>query len=42
MRERTELIDGIFSIYSEIGIGTRVKILFPLSEEANERLHQVG
>jgi len=42
MRERTELVDGIFSIDSEIGSGTSVKILFPLSEEANERLHQGG
>jgi len=42
MRERTELINGVFSINSTIGSGTVIKVIFPLSEEANDRLHRGG
>jgi signal transduction histidine kinase len=38
MRERAELINGVFRIDSAEGHGTRIRILIPLSEEASDRL----
>lgn len=38
MRERTELLNGLLHIDSEIGRGTRVRIAIPLTEEAADRL----
>jgi signal transduction histidine kinase len=38
MRERAELINGIFRIDSAEGHGTRIRVLIPLSEEASDRL----
>ncbi len=38
MRERAELISGIFRIDSAEGHGTRIRVLIPLSEEAVDRL----
>lgn len=38
MRERAELINGVFRIDSAEGHGTRIRVLIPLSEEAFDRL----
>lgn len=40
MRERTDLVNGIFHIDSKVGKGTHVQVVIPLSEEATERLHR--
>jgi signal transduction histidine kinase len=40
MRERTDLVNGIFQIDSKAGKGTRIQVVIPLSEEATERLHR--
>ena len=40
MRERTELINGVFHIDFVIGRGTRVRIAIPFSEEAADRLRR--
>jgi signal transduction histidine kinase len=40
MRERTDLVNGIFHIDSKIGKGTRIQVVIPLTEEATERLHR--
>jgi signal transduction histidine kinase len=42
MRERSELVNGVISIDSRINNGTLIKLIFPLSEEANERLRRIG
>lgn len=42
MRERAELINGVITINSAPGKGTLVKVIFPLTEEASERLHRGG
>jgi signal transduction histidine kinase len=42
MSERTEMVNGIFRLDSEVGKGTTVRVLIPLSEEAAERLHRGG
>ena len=42
MRERTELINGIFSIDSEVGEGSRIQVIIPLTEEATDMLHRGG
>jgi signal transduction histidine kinase len=38
MRERTELVSGLFQIESAEGRGTRVRILIPITEEGVDRL----
>lgn len=40
MRERTELVSGIFQIESAEGRGTRVRILIPITEEGVDRLRR--
>jgi len=42
MRERTELVNGLFQISSEIGKGTVIRVLIPLNEEGAERLRRGG
>jgi len=38
MRERTELLNGIFQLKSQIGAGTQIRVWIPLSDDAGERL----
>ena len=38
MRERTDLLNGIFQIKSEVGKGTHISVYIPLNEDAAERL----
>ena len=38
MRERTDLLNGIFQITSEVGKGTHIRVYIPLTEDAAERL----
>ena len=40
LRERTEILNGIFHINSQINIGTTVEVLVPITEEAAERLQK--
>ena len=40
MRERSELLSGIFKIESSRGKGTRIRVLIPLTEEASDRLRR--
>ena len=40
LRERSELLNGIFRIESAEGEGTRVKVWIPISETAREKLRQ--
>jgi signal transduction histidine kinase len=40
MRERTELVNGMLRIDSAPGRGTRIQVLIPLSEEAEDRLRR--
>jgi signal transduction histidine kinase len=42
MNERTEMVNGIFSLDSAIGEGTTIHVLIPLSDEAVERLRRGG
>lgn len=42
MRERTELVNGIFHVESEPGRGTRIHVVIPLSEEAAEKIRRGG
>jgi len=39
LQERADLINGTFKIDSKIGVGTRVRVLIPLTEEAADHLH---
>lgn len=39
LRERTELINGLLTIDSAPGRGTRIQVYIPLTEEAADRLH---
>jgi signal transduction histidine kinase len=39
LRERTELVNGVLSIDSAAGRGTRIQVYIPLTEEAADRLH---
>ena len=41
LRERTELINGVFDLRSTIGRGTKVSVFIPLTREAAERLQQL-
>lgn len=38
LRERTELVNGVFNVRSELGKGTLVQVFFPLTEDAADRL----
>jgi signal transduction histidine kinase len=38
LRERSELVNGLLNIQSELGKGTKVTVYLPLSEEAADRL----
>jgi signal transduction histidine kinase len=38
MRERADLLNGIFQISSEVGKGTQIRVYIPLTEDAGERL----
>jgi signal transduction histidine kinase len=40
LRERTEILNGIFHINSQINVGTTVEVLVPITEEAAERLQK--
>jgi len=42
MRERTELVNGLFHLESEQGAGTRITVIVPMTEESAERLHRTG
>jgi len=42
MRERAELVNGLFQISSTPGEGTTIRVLIPLSEEGIERLRRGG
>jgi len=36
LKERTELINGVLQLQSKLGVGTRVQVYIPLTEEAAE------
>ncbi|HSG24824.1 MAG TPA: GAF domain-containing sensor histidine kinase [Anaerolineales bacterium] len=38
MRERTELVNGLFHLASEVGKGTYIRVLIPVTDDAAERL----
>jgi signal transduction histidine kinase len=40
LRERAEHINGLFKIDSTLGLGTRVGVMFPLTEDAADRLRK--
>jgi signal transduction histidine kinase len=40
MRERTELVNGVFQLDSMVGKGTRVRVWVPLTENAADRLRR--
>ncbi len=42
MRERTELVNGIFHIESEIDQGTLIRVVIPLSDDAANSIRRVG
>lgn len=42
MRERAELVNGLFQISSTPGEGTTVRVIIPLNEEGSERLRRGG
>ena len=42
MRERTELVNGLFHLESEHGVGTLITVIVPITEESAERLHRPG
>lgn len=42
MRERTELVNGLFHLESEEGAGTQITVIVPMTEESAERLHRTG
>lgn len=42
MRERAELVNGLFQISSTPGRGTTIRVLIPLSEEGIDRLRRGG
>jgi signal transduction histidine kinase len=39
LRERAELVNGLFQMDSAIGKGTKVQVYIPLTEDAADRLH---
>ena len=42
MRERTELVNGIFHVESEAGRGTLIHVVIPLTDEAAEKIRRGG
>jgi signal transduction histidine kinase len=42
MKERAEMVDGIFRLESVVGKGTTVRVFIPLTTDAAERLHRGG
>lgn len=42
MRERAELVNGVFQISSTPGEGTTIRVIIPLNEEGIERLRRGG
>lgn len=42
MRERTELVNGLLRVGSTEGVGTRILVVVPLTEESAERLQRAG
>lgn len=42
MRERTELVNGLLHIESAEGVGTRIVVVVPMTEESAERLQRSG
>jgi len=40
MRERTELVNGVFQLDSMVGKGTRVRVWVPLTEDAADKLRR--
>ncbi|HAY83454.1 MAG TPA: hypothetical protein DCY42_00635 [Chloroflexi bacterium] len=38
MRERTELVNGLFHLSSVVGKGTHIRVLIPVTDEAAERI----
>jgi signal transduction histidine kinase len=42
MRERTELVNGIFHVESEPGRGARIHVVIPLTDDAAERIRRGG
>jgi signal transduction histidine kinase len=42
MRERAELVSGMLRIDSTEGVGTRITVYVPLTEESAERLQRAG
>jgi signal transduction histidine kinase len=42
MRERAELVNGLFQISSTPGEGTTIRVIIPLNEEGSERLRRGG
>ena len=41
LRERAELVNGLFQLDSALGKGTKVQVYIPLTEEAADRLHHM-
>jgi len=39
LRERTELVNGLLNVQSQLGKGTLIQVYVPLTEEAADRLH---
>lgn len=42
MRERTDMVNGIFQLDSVVGKGTTIHVVIPLTDEASERLRRGG
>jgi signal transduction histidine kinase len=42
MKERTDMVNGIFRLDSVVGKGTTIRVVIPLTEQATERLRRGG
>ena len=42
MRERTELVNGVLQLESKEGVGTRIRVWIPLTEDAADQLRRGG
>jgi len=42
MRERTELVNGVLKLESKEGVGTRIRVWVPLTEDAADQLRRGG
>jgi signal transduction histidine kinase len=40
MKERSEMVNGIFRVASAVGKGTTIRVAIPLSEQATERIRR--